>query len=73
MSDASALSPRKRWEMVAARLAQESQQATYEDKLAQLESLMASVDDFGWRDSLGVDDDRVRALWMKLRLACSHG
>lgn len=73
MADVPALTPRMRWEMVASRLAEESRQATYDDKLAQLESLMGSVDDFGWRDSLGLDDDRVRALWMKLRLACSHG
>lgn len=59
--------------MVAQRLARESEDATYDEKLAQLESLMGSVDDFGWREKLGADDDRVRALWMTLRLARTHG
>lgn len=73
MADASATSPAKRWQMVRERLARESASATLGDKLAQLESLMGSVDDFGWRAKLEIDDDRVRALWMKLRLARSHG
>jgi hypothetical protein len=34
---------------------------------------MASVDDFGWRQQLEEDDDRVRAIWMRLRAAHSHG
>ncbi len=59
--------------MVRQRLAREAARATYDEKLAQLESLMASVDDFGWREKLGADDDRVRALWMKLRRAWPHG
>ncbi|MBI3204104.1 MAG: hypothetical protein HYZ29_21390 [Myxococcales bacterium] len=73
MADASALTFRRRWAMVAQRLARESEDATYDEKLAQLESLMGSVDDFGWREKLGADDDRVRALWMTLRLARTHG
>lgn len=51
----------------------ESRRASYEDKLAQLASLMASVDDFGWREKLAADDDRIRALWMKLRAAGTRG
>lgn len=73
MADASALTFRGRWEMVRQRLAREAARATYDEKLAQLESLMGSVDDFGWREKLGADDDRVRALWMKLRRAWPHG
>ncbi|MBI3201935.1 MAG: hypothetical protein HYZ29_10360 [Myxococcales bacterium] len=73
MDDASPLTLKKRWEMVHDRLARESQAATFDGNLAQLESLMGSVDDFGWRERLGDDDDRVRELWMKLRLACSRG
>lgn len=45
----------------------ESRRTSYADKLAQLESPVSSVDDFGWREKLEVDDDRVRALWAKLR------
>jgi hypothetical protein len=73
MADASALTFRERWELVRQRLAREAATATYDEKLAQLESLMGSVDDFGWREKLGADDDRVRALWMKLRRAWPHG
>jgi hypothetical protein len=73
MSDCSGSSTKRRWELVSERLRQESRSATHEDKMAQLESLMSSVDDFGWREKLGADDDRVRALWMKLRLAFSRG
>lgn len=48
-------------------MSQESRRTSYADKLAQLESPVSSVDDFGWREKLEVDDDRVRALWAKLR------
>lgn len=67
------MSPAKRWQMVQDRLAREAAAATLDDKLAQLESLMSSVDDFGWREKLSADDDWVRALWMKVRLARAHG
>jgi hypothetical protein len=73
MASASALSPAKRWALVRERERLESAKAGYDEKLAQLASLMASVDDFGWRDKLGADDDRVRALWMKLRAAGTRG
>lgn len=73
MSSGAALSPAERWELVNARLRAEARAATYDEKLAQLASLMDSVDDFGWREKLGEDDDRVRELWMKLRTARSRG
>ncbi len=47
--------------------------ATDEKRLAQLASLMASVDDFGWRAGLELDDDRVRAMWQTLRKALGRG
>lgn len=40
--------------------------STLEQKLDELEMLMLSVDDFGWRSSLD-DDAPVRARWAKLR------
>jgi len=73
MSSGPAPSLRQRWALVRARLGEESRRASYAEKLAQLESLASSVDDFGWREKLGDDDDRVRALWVKLRQSASHG
>jgi hypothetical protein len=73
MSDGTALSATRRWQLVNDRLRAEARTATYEKKLAQLASLMASVDDFGWRQKLAEDDDRVRELWNKLRSAWSRG
>jgi len=49
------------------RRAREEQAAsTLEEKLDELEKLMLSVDDFGWRSSLD-DDAPVRARWAKFR------
>jgi len=62
----SALPERERWALVNARLRDEAQQAGMETKMVQLAALMASVDDFGWRESLS-DDARVRELWKRLR------
>jgi hypothetical protein len=73
MSAARSLSLAKRWALVRERSRLESRNASYGEKLAQLASLMASVDDFDWRGKLARDDDRIRALWMKLRAARSRG
>lgn len=62
-----ALSLTQRWALVSARLGEEARSAGYEHKLVQLAALMASVDDFGWREALGEEDDRVRAIWARLR------
>lgn len=73
MKPASELSPTERWALVAERQRAEARASTDEEKLTQLASLMASVDDFGWRQQLSVDDDRVRALWVRLRSAQARG
>ena len=57
---------RRRWAAVAARSREEQVASTLEQKLDELEMLMLSVDDFGWRSSLD-DDAPVRARWAKLR------
>jgi hypothetical protein len=57
----------RRWELVNERLREEGKKSTTETKLIQLASLMASVDDFGWREALAEDDERLRRLWMRLR------
>jgi hypothetical protein len=66
-------SPGQRWALVNARLREEAIGASFETKFTQLASLMASVDDFGWRQQLEEDDGRVRELWMRLRAAHSDG
>jgi len=62
----SSLSERERWALVNARLRDEARQAGMETKLVQLAALMASVDDFGWREALS-DDAHVWELWTRLR------
>jgi len=57
---------RRRWAVVAARAREEQAASTLGQKLDELEKLMLSVDDFGWRSSLD-DDAPVRARWAKLR------
>jgi hypothetical protein len=62
----------QRWALVEARLAEEATIADDETKFAQLEALMESVDDFGWRAALAEEDDRVRQIWCRLRqVLCS--
>lgn len=62
----SVLSESERWALVNARLRDEAQQAGMESKMVQLAALMASVDDFGWREALS-DDGQVWELWKRLR------
>jgi hypothetical protein len=64
---------RDRWALANARIAAESRRDTDRTKLAQVAALMRSVDDFGWRDSLAAEDDRVRAMWVALRTARLRG
>ena len=73
MSAEPVLSLEARWKLVNERVRAESRGASDEKKLAQLESLMSSVDDFGWRSQLAAEDDRVRELWMRLRAAWPGG
>ena len=73
MARGTELSPARRWALVNERLRRESRQATADEKFVQAASLMASVDDFGWREQLGADDEQVRELWMKLRAAWRRG
>jgi hypothetical protein len=63
----------RRWKLVNERLREQAMDATLEEKLEQLASLMASVDEFGWRKQLEEGDDRVRDLWVRLRAAHHRG
>jgi hypothetical protein len=56
----------KRFALVAARQRLEDRAATLEQKLDEVERLMLSIDDFGWREVLD-DDAPVRARWALLR------
>jgi len=66
MSPDDAREYRRGWAAVAARAREEQAASTLGQKLDELEKLMLSVDDFGWRSSLD-DDAPVRARWAKLR------
>jgi hypothetical protein len=66
MAQSSPLAERERWQLVNTRLRDEAREADMDTKLTQLASLMASVDDFGWRDALS-DDTEVWQLWARLR------
>lgn len=66
MAQSTPLAERERWQLVNTRLRDEAREADMDTKLTQLASLMASVDDFGWRDALS-DDTEVWQLWARLR------
>lgn len=57
---------RHRWALVAERERADTEQASPEQKLDEVERLMLSIDDFGWREALD-DDAPVRARWARLR------
>jgi hypothetical protein len=69
MGDRPPVSFYERWKAVETRLKAESQAQTDNVKLAQLDALMSSVDDFGWREALEEGDEQVRQLWARLRQA----
>lgn len=56
----------RRFALVAERQRAAEATATLEQKLDELERLMLSIDDFGWRETLD-DDAPVRARWAALR------
>ena len=66
MSPDDAREYRRGWAAVAARAREEQAASTLGQKLDELERLMLSIDDFGWRSALD-DDAPVRARWAKLR------
>jgi hypothetical protein len=60
------LRAKQRWALVNARAENEARRATIEEKLDEIERLMLSIDDFGWRAALD-DDACVRARWNRLQ------
>jgi hypothetical protein len=65
-SRAELLKSRERWALVNQREQEAARLATLEEKLDELERLMQSIDDFGWRAVLD-DDAPVRERWNRLR------
>jgi hypothetical protein len=60
------LRAKQRWALVNARAEKEARRATIEEKLDEIERLMLSIDDFGWRAALD-DDACVRDRWNRLQ------
>ncbi len=60
---------RARWRRVNAAEIEELRQTPPEIKLAQLESLLRSVDALGWTRGLEAEEQEVRRRWQRLRQA----
>jgi len=58
---------KKRWELVNQREIEELRAMSPEVKLRQLDALMRSVDQMGWREELEQGVEEVRERWNKLR------
>ncbi len=63
---AQALEYQRRWRLVRERTLDEERATSLEQRFDELERLMQSVDDFGWRAQLD-DDEPIRARWALLR------
>lgn len=55
-----------RWQEVGHATLAEARALTEEEKLDHLESFMLSADLFDWPEAMELEDERVRALWMRL-------
>ena len=59
---------KKRWELINKAEIQELRNATFTQKMQQLQALMASINTIdGWSNILSKDEDMVRKRWNKLR------
>ena len=56
----------ERWQEVGRATLAEARALTAEEKLDHLQSLMLSADLFDWPEAMELEDERVRALWMRL-------
>lgn len=64
---------KENWRAVNAREVEELRAMTPDEKFRQLESLMASVDAFGWREQLEEGVEEVRERWHRIRSHYRHG
>lgn len=60
---------RKRWELVNTAEREELRRTTLTKKLQQLASLMLSVKELNWQESLSEGETEVRERWNRLRKA----
>ncbi|NIA14403.1 MAG: hypothetical protein GWP08_09995 [Nitrospiraceae bacterium] len=58
---------RRRWQAVARAERAELRALTPEQRLRQLEALMASVDSMGWSEELAAEEAVVRERWLRLK------
>lgn len=71
MTKAEAQAFQKRWDAVNRAEREELRNTSVSDKLHQLAALMASIDQFGWREALEEEEIEVRDRWNRLRKAYS--
>ena len=69
LSPRAAAQYRQRWALAHKRLIEELRATPMETKLDRLATLMESAREMGWSQSLGAEDETVRARWMALRRA----
>ncbi len=60
----------KRWQRVNEQEKEELRKTPMSLKFQQIASLMASVDQFGWRAALSEGAEAVRERWNRIRRAC---
>lgn len=58
---------RQRWALVNQAEREELRATSMDEKFRQLAALMASVDDFGWREALEEEEEQGREIWRRLR------
>ena len=69
LSPRAAAQYRQRWALAHKRLIEELRATPMEIKLGRLATLMESAREMGWPQSLGAEDETVRARWTALRRA----
>ena len=69
MTKEEALAYKEGYEAVNALEIEELRSMSDMEKLSQVAALMASVDQMGLRDSLAAEEEEVRELWVRLKLA----
>jgi hypothetical protein len=69
MTKEEALAYKDGYEAVNALEIEELRSMSDAEKLSQVASLMASVDQMGWRNALAAEEEEVRELWVRLKRA----
>ena len=69
MTKEEAIAYKEGYEAVNALDIEELRSMSDAEKLSQVASLMASVDQMGWREALAAEEEDVRELWVRLKRA----